>query len=84
MEDHRGKHRFGHQLATDFGAPFEFPDIAAVALFGDMDVKAVAGDDRTAEAGVVDAHEIYELALGILAEGMDDEHGGSLCHCLDD
>src|SRR6266446_2723576 len=84
VEDHRGKHRFGHQLAADLGAPLEFPHIAAVALLGDMDVEAVAGHDRAAEAGVVDAHEIDQLALGVLAERMDDEHGGGLRHRLDD
>src|SRR5207302_2941924 len=60
VEDHRGKHRFSHQLAADLAAPLEFPHIAAVALLGDMDVKTIARKHRAAEAGVVDAHEIDE------------------------
>jgi hypothetical protein len=43
VEDHRGEHRLGHQLAAHLGAALEFPDIAAVALLRDTHVEAVAG-----------------------------------------
>src|ERR1700686_4241947 len=82
--DHRGKHRFRHQLAANLGAAFEFPDIAAIALLGDADMETVAGHHGPAKPGVVDAHEIDELAFRRRPEGMDDEHRGGLRHRLDD
>src|ERR1700674_828819 len=83
-EDHRGKYRFGHQLAANLGAALEFPDIGAMALLGDPDMEAIAGNHRPAKPRVVDAHEIDQLALGCRPEGMDDEHRGGLRHRVDD
>src|SRR3954447_3178219 len=84
VEDHRGEDCLGHQLAADFGAAFEFPDVAAVALLRDTNMKAIAGKNRAAETGVIDTHEINQLALRFAPEGMDDQHGRRLRHRLDD
>src|SRR5579885_1397967 len=80
VEDHRREHRLGGDPAADLGAPLELPDVAAVALFRDMHVEAVARGYRTAEAGIVDAHEIHQLAFRFRPQRMDDEHRGGLPH----
>ena len=71
-------------MAAHLGAALELPDIAAVALLGDMHMEAIAGKHRPAEAGVVDTHEVDELAFRLAPEGMNNENGRGLRHCLDD
>src|SRR5439155_3403714 len=58
VEDHRGEDGLGHQLTADLGATFEFPAVAAISLFRDANMQAVTGEDRPAETGVIDTHEI--------------------------
>src|ERR1700738_5732382 len=73
VENHRSKDRFGHQIVADLRPTFELPNIAAISLLRDVDIKPVARKNRPAEARVVDAHEINEFALRFRTECMDDE-----------
>src|SRR5580658_8986714 len=84
VHDHRGEGRLGDELIIDLGFALELPDIAAMLLLCDMDADHVAGDDRTAETRVIDAHEIDELAFGARAKRMHHQHGRRLRHRLDD
>jgi hypothetical protein len=49
-----------------------------------MDVEAVAGENRPAEAGVINTHEIDQLTLRFVPKRMDDQHRRGLRHGLDD
>src|SRR5271169_5632567 len=61
VEDHRSVHSLGYQIVADLGPALEFPHIAAIALFDDLNAKGIAGKHRAAEPGIIDAHEIDEL-----------------------
>src|SRR6516165_887084 len=71
-------------MPADPGMPFEFPDVAAIALLDDIDIEPIAGKHRAPKASVVDAHEIDKLALRFRTEGVDNEDCRGLCHRLDD
>ena len=68
IHDHRGERRFGDGAAVHLGLAVELPHVPTVLAPLDMDVQRVAGHHRPAEAAIVDAHEVDELALGVGAE----------------
>src|SRR3984957_4094313 len=84
VQDHRGKNRFRRELSADLGLAFELPDIATVALLRDLNLQDAAGYDRTAKPGIVDAHEIDELALRRRPQRVHHQDRRGLRHGLND
>src|SRR6202030_4410763 len=84
VQDHGGEHSLGHYVLADFGPTLELPDVPAVALFSDMNLKFGRRENRPPKAGVVEAHEIEELTFRFRSQRMDNEDSGGLRHRLDD
>src|SRR4029077_3726396 len=84
VENHRSKDCFRHQIVTDLRLAFELPNIAAISLLCDVDIKPIARKNWPSKASAVDAHEINELALRFGPKCMNDKHRRRLRHCFDD
>ncbi len=84
VHDHGGVSRFGNDGAVDPCFGIELPDRATPLLLSDMHHHDVAGGHGLAKARLVDAHEVDQLALKLLAQGLDDENSRRLRHGLDD
>src|SRR5271166_4185964 len=84
VQNHRRKYGFGHQIVPDLCPALELPDIAAMTLLGDVHIEPVAGKHRTPKPGIVDTHEIDQLAFRFGAQRMDYQDRGGLRHRLDD
>src|SRR3546814_2355543 len=74
VEDHGAVAGLGDEHPVDAGAPLELPDGGARTHLLHMDVHLIAGEHRLAEAGVVDRHEVDQLAFGGGAEGLDHQN----------
>jgi hypothetical protein len=79
--DHRADIGFGDERSVNLGIAMEFPDIAALLLLDDMEFDPIARHDRLAEAGIVDGHEIDQVAGFAFLLGAD--RAGRLGHALD-
>src|SRR5262245_24497753 len=84
VADHGREIGLGHHLVADLSDAGELPHRSAVAVLLHFEAQLVAWHDRAAEARIVEAHEIDELAVERRAQGVDDEDGGGLGHRLDD
>src|SRR5215472_18949511 len=84
IEDHRSKNRLGREMAIDLGLTLELPDIAAIALLGNVNIEAIPRNYRPAEASIVDAHEVDQLTFRSRPQGVYDQHRGGLRHRLND
>src|SRR5688572_18459598 len=84
VADHGREVGLRHHLVADLGDAVEFPHRPAVAILLHFEPQLVAGHHRPAEARVVNAHEIDQLAVEGRAQRVDHENGGGLRHRLDD
>src|SRR3546814_1071775 len=57
---------------------------APVADARDVNFQGVARHHRLAETRLVDRHEVYDLAVRFIPEGVHHQGGGGLRHRLDD
>src|SRR5579859_1928465 len=84
VHDHGGEDGLGHELVAAHRLALELPDIAAMLLARDVNVQAIAWQDRAPEARVVDAHEIDELAFRPGPQRLHNQHRCRLRHGFDD
>src|SRR6185437_5738185 len=84
IHDHRGVGGLRHRGSVNASHGVEFPHIAALALFCDMDAELIARYHGPAELGPLDRHEIDHLAGRLGAEGLDHQHRRRLRHAFDD
>src|SRR3546814_943937 len=78
--DHRGKGCVGDKRSFDPGLAAELPHAAPVADARDVNFQGVARHHRLAETRLVDRHEVYDLAVRFIPEGVHHQGGGGLRH----
>src|SRR3546814_20111966 len=81
---HREKGCVGDKRSVDPGLAAELPPAAPVADARDVNFQGVARHHRLAETRLVDRHEVYDLAVSFIPQGVKHQGGGGLSHRLDD